>query len=75
MIFQHNINDKDLSRDNLLSDKSYILRYTGDFPIAVVEAKAEDKPVADGLQQAKDYAAIRGLRICLQNYGYRLSKR
>jgi type I restriction enzyme R subunit len=39
----------------------YILRYTRDFPIAVVEAKAEDKPAADGLQQAKDYAEILGL--------------
>jgi type I restriction enzyme R subunit len=41
----------------------YILRYTRDFPIAVVEAKAEDKPAADGLQQAKDYAEILNLII------------
>ena len=34
----------------------YLLRYTRDFPIAVVEAKAEYKNAADGLQQAKDYA-------------------
>jgi type I restriction enzyme R subunit len=41
----------------------YILRYTRDFPIAVVEAKAEDKPAADGLQQAKEYAEILGLKF------------
>ncbi|GHV52064.1 DEAD/DEAH box helicase [Deltaproteobacteria bacterium] len=41
----------------------YILRYTRDFPIAVVEAKAEDKPAADGLQQAKDYAEILDLKF------------
>jgi type I restriction enzyme R subunit len=32
----------------------YLLRYTRDFPIAVVEAKAEYKKAGDGLQQAKD---------------------
>lgn len=36
----------------------YILRLTRDFPIAVVEAKAVYKLPSDGLQQAKDYAAI-----------------
>ncbi len=36
----------------------YILRYTRDFPIAVVEAKPEDEPAATGLQQSKDYAEI-----------------
>ena len=36
----------------------YLLRYTRDMPLAVVEAKALYKKPADGLQQAKDYAAI-----------------
>ena len=36
----------------------YILRYTRDFPIAVVEAKSEDEHATTGLQQAKDYAEI-----------------
>src|ERR1035438_2165140 len=36
----------------------YLLRYTPDFMIAVVEAKAEYKLPADGLQQAKGYAQI-----------------
>ena len=31
----------------------YLLRYTRDFPLAVVEAKATYKSAADGVQQAK----------------------
>src|SRR5438045_9751167 len=34
----------------------YLLRFTRDFNIAVVEAKAGYKKAADGLQQAKNYA-------------------
>jgi type I restriction enzyme, R subunit len=34
----------------------YLLRYTRDFPLAVVEAKAVYKSAGDGLQQAKAYA-------------------
>jgi type I site-specific restriction endonuclease len=41
----------------------YLLRYTRDFPIAVTEAKAEYKKAADGLQQAKEYAGILGLKF------------
>jgi type I restriction enzyme R subunit len=37
----------------------YILRYSADYPIAVVEAKAAYKSAADGMQQAKDYAGHR----------------
>src|ERR1035438_9069034 len=40
----------------------YLLRYTPDFMIAVVEAKAEYKLPADGLQQAKEYAQVLGLK-------------
>ena len=39
----------------------YLLRYTRDFALAVVEAKASYKKAADGLQQAKEYAQILGL--------------
>ncbi|MDE2757383.1 MAG: hypothetical protein OXU26_16660 [Acidobacteriota bacterium] len=35
----------------------YLLRYSPDFPIAIVEAKARYKRQAEGLQQALDYAA------------------
>ena len=34
----------------------YLLRYTRDFAIAVVEAKPENESAATGSQQAKDYA-------------------
>lgn len=39
----------------------YLLRYTRDYMIGVVEAKAAYKPPGDGLQQAKEYAEILGL--------------
>lgn len=47
----------------------YLLRYTRDFPIAVVEAKPEYKQAADGLQQAKDYAQILGLKFAYATNG------
>src|SRR6266498_3010855 len=47
----------------------YILRYTRDFPIAVVEAKSEDEPAATGLQQAKDYAEILKLKFAYATNG------
>jgi type I restriction enzyme, R subunit len=47
----------------------YLLRYTRDFPIAVTEAKAEYRKAADGLQQAKDYAEILGLKFAYATNG------
>jgi type I restriction enzyme, R subunit len=47
----------------------YILRYTRDFPIAVVEAKPEHEPAATGLQQAKDYAEILQLKFAYATNG------
>jgi type I restriction enzyme R subunit len=47
----------------------YLLRYTRDFPIAVTEAKAEYKRAADGLQQAKEYAGILGLKFAYATNG------
>jgi len=47
----------------------YILRYTRDFPIAVVEAKCEDEHPATGLQQAKDYAEILKLKFAYATNG------
>ncbi|MBI4325922.1 MAG: DEAD/DEAH box helicase family protein [Chloroflexi bacterium] len=48
----------------------YLLRYTESFPIAVVEAKAEDLDPAAGLQQAKDYAQILGLFFACATNGH-----
>lgn len=47
----------------------YLLRYTRDFTIAVVEAKARYKSPGDGLQQAKQYAEILGLRFAYATNG------
>ena len=47
----------------------YLLRYRPDFPIAVVEAKARFRPAGDGLQQAKDYAEILGLKFAYATNG------
>jgi type I restriction enzyme, R subunit len=41
----------------------YLLRYRRDFPLAVVEAKAEYRTAADALQQAKNYAEMLGLKF------------
>src|SRR5438034_368043 len=47
----------------------YLLRYRRDFPLAVVEAKPEYKTAADGLQQAKQYAEMLGLRFAYASNG------
>ncbi len=47
----------------------YLLRFTSDVAIAVVEAKPEYKHAAEGLQQAKEYAAILGLRFAYATNG------
>src|SRR6266478_1311876 len=47
----------------------YLLRYRRDFTIAVVEAKPIYKDPGDGLQQAKDYAQILGLKFAYATNG------
>lgn len=47
----------------------YLLRYSQNFLIAVVEAKREYKTAAEGMQQAKDYAQILGLRFAYATNG------
>lgn len=47
----------------------YILRYTRDFPIAVVEAKSLYKSPSSGLQQAKDYAITLGIKFAYSTNG------
>ena len=48
----------------------YLLRYRPDFAIAVVEAKATYKNPGDGLQQAKEYAQILGLKFAYATNGH-----
>jgi type I restriction enzyme R subunit len=50
----------------------YVLRYTRDFPIAVVEAKSIFKLAGDGLAQAKEYAIILGLQFAYSTNGERI---
>jgi type I restriction enzyme R subunit len=47
----------------------YLLRFTRDLPIAVVEAKADYRSPAEGLQQAKEYAEILGLKFAYSTNG------
>src|SRR5215472_8677910 len=47
----------------------YLLRYARDFALAVVEAKAAYRNAADGLQQAKEYADILGLKFAYATNG------
>lgn len=47
----------------------YLLRYSQNFLIAVVEAKREYKTAAEGMQQAKEYAQILGLKFCYSTNG------
>jgi type I restriction enzyme R subunit len=49
----------------------YLLRYARDFMLAVVEAKAAYRLPGDGLQQAKDYAAVLGVKFayCTKGQG------
>lgn len=48
----------------------YLLRFTRDFMIAVVEAKAAYKSAGEGLQQAKEYAEILGLKFAYSTNGH-----
>lgn len=47
----------------------FLLRYTRDITLAVVEAKSNKRPAGDGLQQAKDYATILGLKFAYATNG------
>lgn len=47
----------------------YILRYRPDYPIAVVEAKSGYQSAQDGVQQARDYAEVLGLRFAYASNG------
>jgi type I restriction enzyme R subunit len=48
----------------------YLLRYTRDFPLAVVEAKASYRTAADAVQQARSYAEMLGLKFAYATNGH-----
>ena len=47
----------------------YLLRYSLNFPIAIVEAKVKYKEAGEGIQQAKEYAQILGLKFAYSTNG------
>ena len=47
----------------------YLLRYTRDFTLAVVEAKPEGHDAAEGMQQAREYAQVLGLKFAYATNG------
>lgn len=47
----------------------YLLQYARNFPLAVVEAKAAWKRAGEGLQQAKEYAEMLGLKFAYATNG------
>lgn len=47
----------------------YLLRVTRDLPLAVVEAKAGWRNASDGVQQARDYAEMLGLKFAFATNG------
>jgi type I restriction enzyme R subunit len=48
----------------------YLLRYARDFPLAVVEAKANYKTAADAVQQARTYAEMLNLKFAYATNGH-----
>jgi type I restriction enzyme R subunit len=61
------VGDKPTRRKQKRAD--YLLRYTRDIKLAVVEAKRKYKNPGDGLQQAKEYAEILGLKFAYATNG------
>jgi len=51
----------------------YLLNLTDGFPIAVVEAKADEEPALTGLEQARRYAETLALRSLMQRTAKRSS--
>lgn len=50
----------------------YLLYYRRDYPLAVVEAKELGLPAEAGVQQAKEYAEILGLKFAYATNGHRI---
>ena len=62
----------DRVRRKLPKRADYILRISRNFPIAVIEAKAAYKKAGDGLQQAKQYAEMLGLKFAYSTNGHEI---
>jgi type I restriction enzyme, R subunit len=64
------IGDRVIRRAQKRAD--YLLRYSRDFALAVLEAKATYKKAGDALQQAKEYAEILGLKFAYASNGHEI---
>lgn len=67
------VGDRGRRRRRKIAD--YLLRYTGDLPLAIVEAKAEDYGPGQGLGQAIEYAEMLGLRFAYATNGHGIVER
>jgi type I restriction enzyme R subunit len=63
---------RDIVRRGEQKRADYLLKYTRDFSIAVVEAKPEGVNASTGMQQAKDYAEILGLKFAYATNGHEI---
>ena len=61
-----------ISRRRAKKRADFLLDYTRDVTIAVVEAKMESEPAGTGMQQAKDYAEILGLKFAYATNGHQI---
>jgi type I restriction enzyme R subunit len=59
-------------RRGKLKRADYLLYYRRDYPLAVVEAKEIGLPAETGVQQAKEYAEILGLKFAYATNGLRI---
>lgn len=59
-------------RRGKLKRADYLLYYSRDFPLAVVEAKEVGLPAETGVQQAREYAEILGLQFAYATNGRRI---
>jgi type I restriction enzyme R subunit len=50
----------------------YLLYYRRDYPLAVVEAKELSLPAENGVQQAREYAEVLGLKFAYATNGHRI---
>jgi type I site-specific restriction endonuclease len=63
-----------ISRRRAEKRADFLLDYTRDVTIAVVEAKMESEPAGTGMQQAKEYAEMLGLKFAYATNGHRSAR-
>jgi type I restriction enzyme, R subunit len=61
-----------ISRRRAKKRADFLLDYTRDVTIAVVEAKMDSEPAGTGMQQAKEYAEMLGLKFAYATNGHQI---